>query len=58
MNNYYIFCKEVMEILNVKEAKAYKIIRQMNDELEKKGFIVVAGRVPRKYFFKRVGVEL
>ena len=29
---------------------AYKLIRQMNEELEAKGFITIAGRVSRKYY--------
>ena len=56
MNNYYIKVQEVMKILDVKETKAYKIIKELNQELEKKGYITVAGRVPRKYFFERCGV--
>ncbi len=49
----YIQVKEVMEILHISDGKAYAIIRQLNDELKKKGFITVAGRVPRKYFNER-----
>ena len=29
---------------------AYKLVRQMNEELEEKGFITIAGRVSRKYY--------
>ena len=49
----YIQVKEVMEILHISDSKAYAIIRQLNNELKKKGFITVAGRVPRKYFNER-----
>lgn len=31
---------------------AYKLVRQMNAELEEKGFITIAGRVSRKYYRK------
>lgn len=41
---------EVAEELDVSKAYAYKIIRQLNDELSAKGFITVAGRVSRQYF--------
>lgn len=34
-----------MKILQVKEAKAYKIIWKLNEELEQKGYIVIAGKV-------------
>lgn len=32
---------------------AYKLIRKLNQELEKEGFLVIAGKVPRRYFEKR-----
>lgn len=32
---------------------AYKIIRSLNDELKKDGYIVIAGKVPKDYFKKR-----
>ena len=45
--------KDISEILGVSESKSYQFIRQMNDELEKKGFIVCRGRVPVAYFQER-----
>ena len=45
---------EVAEELDVPKAYAYKIIRQLNDELSAKGFITVAGRVSRQYFSERI----
>ena len=38
---------EVVEILGVKKPTAYKIIRQLNDELNDKDFVTIAGRVSR-----------
>ena len=32
---------------------AYKLIRQLNEELKKAGYLVVAGKVPVVYFKKR-----
>ena len=46
----YYTANEVMEMLGVSRGHAYKIVKQLNDELASKGFIVVAGRVPKKYF--------
>ena len=43
----------VAEILGVSIDKAYKIIRSLNVQLEKKGYIVIAGRVPKKYFHEK-----
>ena len=45
---------EVAEELDVSKAYAYKIIRQLNDGLSAKGFITVAGRVNRQYFYERL----
>lgn len=53
----FIRVEEVMEILQVGQTTAYKIIRQLNDELKSKGYIVVMGRVPRKYFNERVYIN-
>lgn len=46
----YYTANEVKEMLGVSRGHAYKIVKQLNDELASKGFIVVAGRVPKKYF--------
>lgn len=41
---------EVMEELGVSRAFAYRLIQKLNKELEAKGFIVISGKVNRKYF--------
>lgn len=46
--------EDVMHILDVKETKAYEIIRQLNTELEQQGKLTVAGRVSAKYFQERI----
>lgn len=56
-NEYFITVTEVMEMLHVKEGQAYKMMRQCNEELKAKGFLIVRGRVPRAYFLERVGVS-
>lgn len=40
-------------MLDISIGHSYKIIRQLNKELEKDGFLVVAGKVPKRYFEKR-----
>lgn len=45
--------EEVMESLNVSKPYAYKLIRNLNEELKRKGFITKSGRVSRKYFTER-----
>lgn len=46
----YYTANEIMEMLGISRGHAYKIVKQLNDELASKGFIVVAGRIPKKYF--------
>lgn len=53
MNKMYCDVKEVQEALGISEGMAYRIIRQLNDELKKQGFITVAGKVSRKYFTEK-----
>lgn len=47
--------EDVMQMLEVKQTKAYAIIKELNEELKKQGKIVVAGRVSKKYFDERLG---
>lgn len=48
---------DVCEILSVADSKAYKIIKQLNDELASNGYITVRGRVPAEYFEKRLAIK-
>lgn len=50
----YIKASEVAEMTGVSKAKAYKMIAQMNEELKSRNFIVISGRVPRKYLMERL----
>ena len=52
-NKIYITASELAEMLGVSVGLDYKIIRKLNQELEKNGFLVIAGKVPRRYFEKR-----
>ena len=49
----YITAAELSTMLGVSVGHAYKIIRQLNQELEKNGYIIIAGKIPTKYFEKR-----
>ncbi|MBJ8037058.1 MULTISPECIES: hypothetical protein [Bacillus] len=49
-------CEHVMDFLNIKETKARKIIKQLNDELKEKGYITVSGRVAVDYFHERTKI--
>lgn len=54
----FITATEMAEILGISKPYAYKIIKQLNEELEAKGFITIPGRVSKKYFEEKFyGVE-
>ncbi len=38
-------------------SKAYKIIRELNEELEQRGYIVVPGKVSKRYFYGKVYIN-
>ena len=44
----FIRADEVAEELDVSKSYAYKVIKQLNDELSAKGYITVAGRISRQ----------
>lgn len=41
---------EVASLLRISTSSAYRIIRKLNLELHLKGFIVIRGKVSKKYF--------
>lgn len=59
MSKMYYAAEDVAEMLGISKGHAYKIIQSLNDELKKKHYLVVAGKVPKKYFAERYygGVE-
>lgn len=54
MNNKFIRAEDVAQELNVSKPYAYKLIRQLNEELRAKGYITISGRVNRQYFYERL----
>lgn len=53
MNKQYMTAADVAETVGVSVSKAYRIIKELNDELKSKGYLVVAGRVPTAYFTEK-----
>lgn len=45
---------DVCKILGVSKPTAYREIKKLNDELRRKGYITISGKVPRKYFEERL----
>lgn len=49
----YLDVEDVANIMGVSKSYAYKIIRNLNAELDKLGFLTISGRVNRQYFMDR-----
>ncbi len=52
----FVTVNEVVDVLGVCQSKAYRIIQNLNKELEEKGYITVRGKVSRRYFEERVAL--
>ena len=50
----YLRAQDVAAYMEISVPMAYKLIRRLNDELVAQGYLVVAGRVSRVYFEKKV----
>ena len=46
--------EEVATELRVSKSKAYQVVRELNAELQKQGYMTVAGRVNTAFFYKKV----
>ena len=52
MNNW-MRVNDVMQALDCSQAKAYAVMKKLNDELKAQGYITLAGRVSRTFFNER-----
>ncbi|WP_455436403.1 DNA-binding protein [Hungatella hathewayi] len=50
----FMTVEEVAAELRVSKSKAYQIVRELNAELQKQGYLTVAGRVNSTFFHKKV----
>lgn len=57
MGNLFLRAEEVQQILGVSKSYAYKVIKEMNSELQRQGYRTIAGRVSKQYFFKTVNYQ-
>ena len=46
----FVRAEAVANELGISKPYAYKLLREMNEELKQKGFITIPGRVSRRYF--------
>lgn len=49
-NKQFLKAEDVSVILEISIPMAYKIIRQLNDELRAMGYLTISGRVSRAFF--------
>lgn len=54
MTKQVLTAKDIAEICNISESKSYQIIRQLNAELEKKGYLTFRGRVSSAFFYEKM----
>ena len=53
-NKRFLNVNDVADYLDISVPTAYKIIRRLNDELSKMGYLTVSGRVSKTYFEQKV----
>ena len=56
---YMMSAEDIAEELNCSKSHAYKLIKLMNNELAQKGYITIAGRIPKAFWAtKMFGYEV
>ena len=50
----YYTAQDLQEMLNISRAKAYRIIQDLNKQLDDMGYIVIAGKVPKKFLAEKL----
>ena len=58
MEKKFYFVEDIIKMLNVSKATAYRIIHNLNEELKSAGYITIAGRVPVSFFEKRFYADI
>lgn len=53
MSSDVVRVEEVAARMECSIGRAYRIIKDLNSELKKQGYITMAGRIPRSYLEKR-----
>ena len=52
-NNSFMKVDEVANELGVSKSYAYKIVQRLNAELKEQGYLTIAGRINKEYFYER-----
>ncbi len=51
--NYMMNANDVVNEPGVSNGHAYKLIRQLNEELETSGYLTVSGKIPRAFWVEK-----
>lgn len=49
----YLNASDVQQLTGQSRASSYRIIKALNDELKEKGYMIIPGRISKKYFMER-----
>lgn len=55
--NELLNVEEVMNICKVKKCTAYKLIKLVNEEMNREGYLTITGRVNKEFLFKKIGFK-
>lgn len=50
---YLMSAEDVASELSCSKGYAYKVIRSLNEELKQKGYLIVAGKIPKAYWAQK-----
>ena len=50
----FLTADDVAEYMGISVSMAYKVIRKLNDEMKKQGFITISGKVNRRFFEMKI----
>lgn len=50
----FLQAEEVASILGVSTTTAYRIIKKLNQELKEQGFVIIPGKISKRYFEQKV----
>lgn len=53
-NKLFLSAIDVSKCMQISIPMAYKIIRKLNDELQEKGYLVICGKINRKFFESKI----
>ena len=50
----FLTAADVASVMGVSRSTAYRVVKQLNAELDAKGFITMPGKISKKYFAERI----